>query len=1170
MSEYLKEWWKQPWVRWDHLAPLQPKLSVTDVSPREGWPGTVVEIRGTRFDANRDADVVMIGGDRALVLEASAERLLVMAGEQTQSGPITVEVAGKLADGGEFSVLDWPDPDDPTTHGAPRFFHGPQDGTPQTNRTNQRVMTIITYPTDHDPGGAVARANLRTDIINRVDTARDYWNRASYGSTTWSVDVTDWVPLPQPRRTYFWEQRDIDDARLHYLSLARTMIRDGSSIITSTSGAGFIPIDHPSPLSWSFLLGKAPDATPVRALKRVGSTLYVGTAGGRFAVYDASTPGSAVLRGAVDLGNPVWDIDVTGTTAFVALGPGGIARVDVSNPALPSVLAPGVGTGSNWTTRVAVAGGRVYSNRGATLRVDTISGGGGLTNLAALGLDEWITDIVVAGSICAVATDGAGLVAVEVTPGGAVVRGEHAEHPHLRSIRLAGTRAFAAASEDGLVAYDLSNLAAPVKLGVRKFRKPAYALSVTGDEAVVAVGSTVLVSVKISDPTNMAVNGTELDSGSEGDLPGRRAALHLAIDGQNLIKDANRFYVDALRAWYATTGRSMADLDSYEGVVVVVNGPFLRGQSGLSSGFDAGAGRIENFNAKKGVFYVASNFTWDRFAHEIVHWLGISDIYEEAFSNGTILAGSAEAWCMSGLHHLGPLFSAQRTADILKWWTIGDAPSDNVKQLTWSATTQLDQSFDLVAHGATADAASDRWHALKLVAASGLAYWVELRQASPPGLPFDQNLPVPAGQPGRVVVIRATEEKSVLNNTFERPLQLMGALREGQQAVDAIRNLVITVESEVQPDPLVQRVRVRWNQPIPDTPDGTFDMTITPWNLTTYETVDIWIDSSRGPAGTYDFHEEGDPGRPILSGDRPWVGHDNTIHARVRNTGPQKAEHVWVSCYITQPPGIGDNGDWQLLETTEVAEIPGHGEVVVDFAWRPSVAAHTCISVAVLPQLGEIDVDNNFAQENVAIFDSPSSSSHKPVILAAEVRSPFTILKRIDLIVDRLPEGWHAVVDTSHVWLEDHASAPVRTIIWTDVETWGLEFGPGERLALPTVSGWTRYVDEYRSIGGILAPVRAVPGVKIDFGLEAGGDALYVWGVLEPGAWDVPIVVEIVDEHGETWRLYTTSESDGRFHASTPDDGITLEPGTYSVQVFTSGSPNAAETESAIQVVDLT
>ena len=73
----------------------------------------------------------------------------------------------------------------------------------------------------------------------------------------------------------------------------------------------------------------------------------------------------------------------------------------------------------------------------------------------------------------------------------------------------------------------------------------------------------------------------------------------------------------------------------------------------------------------------------------------------------------------------------------------------------------------------------------------------------------------------------------------------MGVLQPGGTVVDASRNLVITVDSQIQADPLAYRVRVQWNQPIPDNPDGAFDLTITPWDLTTYETPDIWIDSTR-------------------------------------------------------------------------------------------------------------------------------------------------------------------------------------------------------------------------------------------------------------------------------------------------------------------------------------
>ena len=161
--------------------------------------------------------------------------------------------------------------------------------------------------------------------------------------------------------------------------------------------------------------------------------------------------------------------------------------------------------------------------------------------------------------------------------------------------------------------------------------------------------------------------------------------------------------------------------------------------------------------------------------------------------------------------------------------------------------------------------------------------------------------------------------------------------------------------------------------------------------------------------------------------------HDNKIKARIRNTGPLQVDDIHVTCYVNSPPGIGDNGEWQTLETRPVASIPGNGEVIVEFNWVPEVDRHTCISVAVLPKLGEVTGKNNRAQENVAVFDSASGSSHEPVILEAQVRNPFTIGKRVDLLVRHLPDRWHAVVDRSHVWLGGKGSAPVRAVIWTDL-----------------------------------------------------------------------------------------------------------------------------------------
>jgi hypothetical protein len=190
-------------------------------------------------------------------------------------------------------------------------------------------------------------------------------------------------------------------------------------------------------------------------------------------------------------------------------------------------------------------------------------------------------------------------------------------------------------------------------------------------------------------------------------------------------------------------------------------------------------------------------------------------------------------------------------------------------------------------------------------------------------------------------------------------------------------------------------------------------------------------------------------------------------------------------------------------------------------------------------------------------------------VLRAELRNPFTIGKTIDVRVRGLPDGWHAVVDRSYAWLNGKAALPVRVVIWTDMQSFGLEQGEGERLALPRVEGWTFIDDHYRPIGGILAPVRAVPGVTIGFITEAGGGAIYVQGELAPKVNDVPIVVELRHEAGRNVLLYAVTENQGQFNVSTPAAGLTLEPGFYTVQAFTSGSQHAAETESEIRVVEV-
>jgi hypothetical protein len=559
-------------------------LRIVGVDPLVGWPGTFFTIIGHGFSTNRDDNAVFIGATRALVIEAAESRLLALAGETTVGGAVRVDVGSDSATGGTFTVLPMPEPTDITTAGPPRFFHGPQHGTPATNVKDQKVLVLFSYPTDQDPGPPAQRILQRNSEIANFDRARTYGNQASYGSTTWVMIYSDWTKLPHDRRFYFWEQGDVDAARRRLLSVTGAgLVRSGSSIIHGAVG-GWIPIDHPNPLSWSYLLGLSTGGGSVLGLSRVGNLLYAGTTNGDLFVFDVTNPGAATKRGSINVaGRMIWDIQIVGTTAVVALGDGSIGLINVANPSAPAMLSAGMAAG-DWTTTLKAVGNRIYAGHGTHLVILDLAGGA-LNIVATIDLGAWVTSVDVAGSVCAVATDGGGLKLLEVTPGGAILHGKFEEVSRIRTVRLAGGRAFLAANTAGLIILDVTNLDAPIKLGQKVTKKPAYNLDVTGTEVILAVGDVVLVSIDVSNPAAPTINGTEMASGAEVPLDDLQNGLTIASDSQNLVKNSGRLFMDALNAYFAATGTTVGNLAGFEGVILIVNGGFLRGQSWTTGEF---------------------------------------------------------------------------------------------------------------------------------------------------------------------------------------------------------------------------------------------------------------------------------------------------------------------------------------------------------------------------------------------------------------------------------------------------------------------------------------------------------------------------------------------------------------------------------------------------------
>lgn len=1168
-------------IRW--LFPASTTPSITSFSPGDGWPGTLLTIRGARFAPTRDDNVVSVGGDRALVLTASTTELRVLAGEGTVSGPVRVTTAaGDGTSAAPFNVLPWPELNDVASPGAPAFFHGPQQGSPVLGVADQSVLVVLAYPTDQDPGTASQRTAKRNAEMATFADARRFWVEATYGDTSWAYTFTDWLALPNNRDFYFWQQDDVDRARRSLLrQTKRSAAISGTTVYAGHQRWGFVASDVSNPAS--------PSAGNAAALIDAGTSVavagtraYVTAGTDGLYVFNLTPSSPAVITNRATTG---WfhDVSVDGTVCAVAALEDGCLLYDLTNPDSPVLVSTQL-AGTTWVGAVRVVGTNVYIGAAATLRVLDVTNPAAPIVGASVGAGSWVMGLEVSGTVCAVATDGSGVRLYDVSGAVPVLRSSILGITRAHSVAISGNTLFIAGADGGLHIYDISNLMAPAPLGTLAMTTAVYHVAVSGSRAYLSLGARTLAVVDASTPSSPTQLGSVVLAGPAGgtdpDLAALRTNLRVAIDGQALLQRGDRLMIDAFQAAQAAG----FNLDGFEGLVVIVNGPFLRGQSWQTDRFSDG-GTTLVLNERKGIYYVATGADWGRVAHETGHWLGMWDIYAEAFSDGTLLEGTAGPWCMAGNSGGGPLWCAHQIQEKMAVYRTA-TPNRNVETRTWSPTAPaLDEAFDIIAHDAAEDTAPGQIHILKLVVSSGLTFFVEVRQR-PIGLIFDQNINVTNVDQTLVVVTRVTEGTSI-SNTFERPIMLFGALDVGQEVVDAARGLTIHVDQLVQNRPAVYRVRVTWNQPVVGDPSGQFDVTITPWTTDYWETIDVWVDSPRNNSGAtiiYENHEPGDTSKPIRNGDRPWVHRVNQIYARIRNTGPMDVSDVYVTFYVNSPPGIGDNGDWATLETKLVPflpgrdpAIPGSGEVIVSSNWRPSLDKHTCLKVAMLPRTGEINVENNFAQENVGSFDSAGGSSHDPVELETSVRSPFTIWRKVDAVVRGLPPGWHAVVNHAWVWTAPKGTHELQVVMWTDLNA-PYDFTPAyirrkhekdweiPAHALIRIEGWTTFDHRYLPIGGFLADVKANRKVDIEYEAEVSDGRILVSGCLKPPVPGVQITVELIDQRGKPAYFYTVTDERGCFDLAQKNDAQFPE-GRYDVQVFTAAGGDAAETASEARAV---
>jgi hypothetical protein len=173
-------------------------------------------------------------------------------------------------------------------------------------------------------------------------------------------------------------------------------------------------------------------------------------------------------------------------------------------------------------------------------------------------------------------------------------------------------------------------------------------------------------------------------------------------------------------------------------------------------------------------------------------------------------------------------------------------------------------------------------------------------------------------------------------------------------------------------------------------PPGHPDVYLYPWltaPMNTYETIDIWVDSSCngyesdvGPSGLR--YGRRPDGTVIGNGDDPCANHENRIYAHIRNAGSVPAVGVTVHFQVTNPLGVGMSGSWTDVGTATIPSLPANGEQDVYVTWTPHVTLtpaeissghfnfHSCVQVIIDPPPGDLVTTNKMAQENFDHFEA--------------------------------------------------------------------------------------------------------------------------------------------------------------------------------------------------------
>ncbi|MBI2884127.1 MAG: hypothetical protein HYY11_09550 [Candidatus Methylomirabilis oxyfera] len=203
---------------------------------------------------------------------------------------------------------------------------------------------------------------------------------------------------------------------------------------------------------------------------------------------------------------------------------------------------------------------------------------------------------------------------------------------------------------------------------------------------------------------------------------------------------------------------------------------------------------------------------------------------------------------------------------------------------------------------------------------------------------------------------------------------------------------------------------------------------------------------------------------------------------------------------------------------------------------------HTCLKVAISPQLGEVTTGNNSAQENVFTFQPAAGSVPEPVVMTVAVRNPLEERSLVMISLQGVPYGYYVYFPHRWLWLDGLAERKLDLLIIPLIDIREMKqrkadvrlFGRVPRVYSETVD-MTGYPASWMApIGGILANVtpKHRSEIKLDDKVRPEKENhVRVAGRVAPNIKDQQLRLDMTRPDGSLVAVPSKTDENGRFTA---------------------------------------